>query len=165
MTWDLNSPPVWAPNAIKTEKGWEDPDTGEVLVAIGNLDTKGPSSEAMVSAVSFDAESLAQGDPLSVTVNFNEAVDVVGGATLEVSSTGVGGNITLHAVAQSGVSAVVFSKEVDLTTDVTVPLETADLSIAAQSILGTITDSSDATPSDLSINGSIAAAAGIRSVA
>lgn len=38
--WDYDRPPVWAPNSVITKSGWTDPNTGEVLVAISNLDSK-----------------------------------------------------------------------------------------------------------------------------
>jgi len=163
MTWTLETPPLWAPNAVKTEKGWEDPDTGEVLVAIGDLVNKGGA--AAIASVAFGSESYEQGDPLSVIVRFTEAVDVTGGATLEVSSTGAGGNITLHAAAQSDTNVVVFDKQVDESTAETVPLETADLSIAAQTILGTLVDTVGGDAASLAISGTQASEAGTRSVA
>lgn len=36
----LNTKPRWAPNAIPSNRGWIDSVTGEVLVAIGNLEYK-----------------------------------------------------------------------------------------------------------------------------
>ena len=35
--WDLEQPPLWAPNAIRTDAGWADPNSGELLVTIGNM--------------------------------------------------------------------------------------------------------------------------------
>lgn len=35
----LKTKPRWAPTAIATDRGWSDPVTGEVYVAIGNLKT------------------------------------------------------------------------------------------------------------------------------
>lgn len=34
----MQTPPAWAPNAIATDKGWVDPNTGEVLLAIDGLE-------------------------------------------------------------------------------------------------------------------------------
>lgn len=34
----MSTPPMWAPDAIATEKGWVDPRTGEVLLAIEGLE-------------------------------------------------------------------------------------------------------------------------------
>ncbi len=34
----MQTPPSWAPNAIATDKGWVDPNTGEVLLAIEGLE-------------------------------------------------------------------------------------------------------------------------------
>lgn len=33
----LKTKPSWAPNAVATDRGWQDPITGEVYIAIGNL--------------------------------------------------------------------------------------------------------------------------------
>jgi len=33
----MANPPVWAPNAVATELGWTDPDSGELLLAIEGL--------------------------------------------------------------------------------------------------------------------------------
>lgn len=35
-----NTKPRWAPQSIATERGWVDPKTGEVYVAIGNLKSR-----------------------------------------------------------------------------------------------------------------------------
>lgn len=46
----LKTKPRWAPTAVATNRGWQDPVTGEVYVAIGNLKTlleeQGLSEEA-----------------------------------------------------------------------------------------------------------------------
>lgn len=34
----MQTPPLWAPDAIATDKGWVDPNTGEVLLAIEGLE-------------------------------------------------------------------------------------------------------------------------------
>ena len=38
--WGYNKRPTWAPFAVVDEKGWINPQTGEVLVAFGNLDER-----------------------------------------------------------------------------------------------------------------------------
>jgi len=38
--WGYDSRPLFAPQAIATEGGWVDPDTGEIYVAIRQLRTK-----------------------------------------------------------------------------------------------------------------------------
>jgi hypothetical protein len=159
--WSRETPPNWrvkngnkAP--VATERGWEDPDSGELLVAISNLATK--AEEANILEVGFGADAYEQSDPLTVVVRFNEKVNVTAGATLVVTSTGVSGNVTLTAAAQTEVNEVVFSG--------TVPGEAATLSIAAQSVVGTIVDAAKvASASDKSISAEIAAAAGTRVVA
>lgn len=165
--WTLNTPPNFknpkGKPLVATRKGWEDPDTGEVLVAINGLVTKAGAGD--VIAVSFDAESYEQGDPLSVTVRFNERVDVTVGASLEVAWSGMSGNITLNAEAQLNTHEVVFSKQGDNTTDEVVPAEAGELSMAAQSISGTIVDAGTLVATNLAISAGAALAAGEITVA
>lgn len=40
MPRDITQPPKWAPNAVATDRGWEDPNTGELLVSIRGLKSK-----------------------------------------------------------------------------------------------------------------------------
>lgn len=158
--WSRETPPNWrvkngnkAP--VATERGWEDPDSGELLVAISNLATK--AEEANILEVGFGADAYEQSDTLTVVVRFSEKVNVTAGATLVVDSTG-SSNITLTAAAQTEVNEVVFSG--------TVPSESATLSIAAQDVVGTIVDAAKvASESDKEIKGEIASAAGTRVVA
>ena len=161
--WSRETPPNWrvkngnkAP--VATERGWEDPDSGELLVAISNLATK--AEEANILEVGFGADAYEQSDPLTVVVRFNEKVNVTAGATLVVTSTTptVTSDVTLTALQQDNVNEVVFSG--------TVPGEPTTLSIAAQDVVGTIKDAAkDETESEKPIKEEIAAAAGTRVVA
>lgn len=36
----MQTAPHWAPNAIATEQGWVDPDSGELLIAVEGLKIK-----------------------------------------------------------------------------------------------------------------------------
>jgi hypothetical protein len=38
--WTLVNPPIYKPDAVPTQSGWEDPVTGELLVAIRQLEEK-----------------------------------------------------------------------------------------------------------------------------
>jgi hypothetical protein len=151
--WTLNGPPAFAPNAVATDQGWVDPDTGEIFVAIGKLTTKaGPGD---VLSVAFDATSYAQGDPISVTVRFNERVNVPAGATLTLSNTGPLGPITLTALQQLNTNEAVFSG--------TVPLESEEVTLAVTSPLtGAIQDATDNTATNLVVPVSAITAAGTR---
>lgn len=42
----MANPPVWAPNAVATEKGWVDPDSGELLLAIDGLLEEAPKKRS-----------------------------------------------------------------------------------------------------------------------
>jgi len=106
--WSLNKAPGYAPDSIATQKGWETP-LGEVLVAIRGLATKAGAGD--IVSLTFNAASYTQGDPISVSVQFNEKVNVTAGASLVL--TGNIGNVTLYAAAQSNVGKVVFDKQVD----------------------------------------------------
>lgn len=165
--WSKDTPPNWRKKigkkeAVATKRGWEDPDTGEVLVAISNLTTKAGAADIL--EVRFVSATYDQSDPISVIVRFNESVDVTAGLVLTISSTGLGGNFDIHADAQSG-HEILFDLEADLLTPATVPAETADLSIAAQTLSGTVVDTGTATASNLAVSAGIASDAGTRSVA
>lgn len=160
--WSRDTPPNWrvkngnkAP--VATERGWEDPDSGEILVAISNLATK--AGKADILEVGFGATAYVQGAPLTVVVRFNEKVNVTAGATLVVTSTTptVTSDVTLTALQQDNVNEVVFSG--------TVPSEPTTLSIAPQDVVGTIKDAAkDETESEKVIKEGIAFAAGTRVV-
>ena len=112
----------------------------ETLVAVGsqtNLLTT--LAEATIDAVYFTASSYDQGDSASVTVVYNENVNVTNGATLVVTGSTTG-NVTATAAAQSAVNQAVFT--------FTVPSQTETLSIGAQTISGTIVDATGGAASD-----------------
>lgn len=157
--WSLNRPPKFknpkGKELVATKRGWTDPDSGEVLVAISNLTSKAGGADVL--SLAFDEASYSQGQAVEVIVHFNEKVDVTPGATIEASWDGTSGNFTLTAGAHNGVFDVVFAG--------TIPSETGTLSIAAQSIIGTIVDDENATPANLAISASAALAAGEREVA
>lgn len=99
--WTNESPPKWAPNAILTQKGWEDPATGEVLVTIpGGSETAGGASVASVSIISGPFHKEA--DNLDVEVKFNEAVAVSGTPQITVD---VGGGNNKTASYNAGASS------------------------------------------------------------
>lgn len=155
--WTLNNPPTFKTDAVATEKGWEHPDTGEVLVAIGTLTTKAGAADVL--SVRFMDLTLAQGDDLAVEVRLNEKVDVTAGATLVVSWDGMSGDVTLHALAQTNTNVVVFNKDVTLLANAVVPSESGTLSIAAQTMGGTIKDAGTLTNSNKAISAPQASAA------
>lgn len=122
--WTKDKPPSYFPNAIATERGWENPDTGEVLVSIGGLAQAAGAPDPTV--VSFGQLTYAQGGVLGVAVKFNEKVTVTAGASIVVNFSGTSGNQTLYAAAgQTAVQTVLFSKQVDNTTNATVPVNVA----------------------------------------
>lgn len=162
--WDNETPPV--EGAFLTDRGWEiplkgtDPADGltEVIVALRGV-ASGVAAAANIVVVGFVPTEPAhvQGDPLQVKVVFNENVDVTAGATITITTTGVSGTIVATAAAQLDTNEVIF--------DAVIPLETGDLSIAAQTLTGTIVDDTDATPSDLTVSAPVAAGAAILSIA
>ena len=161
--WSLNKPPRWFPKAVATKRGWTNPFTKEVLVAISNLVSKAGAADIL--EVSFVNSTLAQGDALAVKVRFNEAVDVTVGAAIEVSWSGLAGNFTLQAAAQTNVTEVLFDKQADNVTPAVVPSESGELSIAAQSLSGTIKDASTAVDSNLAVSAEAVAATGTIEIA
>lgn len=150
--WTLEKPPVEATkrglSAYLDQRGWIIPYPNGTydIIAMGNRAAE--AGAANIVAVRFANTEYSQGDPIDVIVTFNELVSVVAGITLEVSWSGLSGNFTVTAPAQTSVSQVVFSG--------VVPLEAGDLNISSQTLLGTITDSGDATPSDLIITAEVA---------
>lgn len=167
--WDYKKAPKFdshkqnGDNVVAKSNGWYDDDTGEKLVAIRGLTTK--AGPADVRNISFNKVSYVQGEALSLQVDFTEAVDVTAGASIVVSSTGATSTITLYADAQAGVYSVIFNLQADLLTPEVTPAETATLSVAAQTISGTVVDAGTATASNLVVGATIAAAAGTPAVA
>jgi hypothetical protein len=152
-------------NCIATEQGWvyrhyqNDAKTeywDEVLIA-GSFGGDGGDAQgdgaglegvignATIVSVHFVGTEYAQGDTLQVAVNYNEEVDVVGTPTLAIASTGSTNPITATYASGTGTGRLVF--------EVTMPSETADISLAAQTItLGsgqTIRDKGTTTAADL----------------
>jgi len=141
--------------AVATERGWEDLETSEILVAIPELATL--AGQANVVSALFDKAAYVQADVIQVAVRYNEKVNVTAGATLLVSWSGLGGDFVLTALAQTEVGEVVFGG--------VVPSEAGTLSIAAQTIVGTIKDSNNGTTdSEKAVSAPIALAAGTRVV-
>jgi hypothetical protein len=165
--WTLDTPPKSytkiGKNAVATESGWEDSETGEVLVAIRQLATV--AGEANVIGASFAALQYAQGEALKVVVRFNEKVNVTAGATLLITWSANPLGITAYAAGQLNVSEVAFDKD-SMGSPLLVPMEAGELSLAAQTISGTVKDASDGlTDSNLSVSADVALAAGTRVVA
>lgn len=161
--WDLNTPPV--EGAFLTDKGWEIPLAGtdpalgltEVLVTMAQAGATVAAGPANIQAVAFDKDTYAQGATIKATVTYNEKVDAVVGATMVLHGTGATASITLTAPVVAGKNKIVFTG--------TVPAETTVLSIAAQTITGTITDTTGGAVSDKAITAPQGTAAGTRSVA
>ena len=97
-SWTKTNPPHWFPAAVATERGWENPVTGEVLVAIDHLaDASAPlvvNVFAGKSVPSFDnpwtIEAMAlphfhDGDTMYVFAQFSEEVTVTGTPTISLS--------------------------------------------------------------------------------
>lgn len=78
--WTYSKAPSYHQTAVATKKGWSDPVTGEVLVAIGNLDQKKiiagvvPTYTLTVPA----SKTYATGDLIAFVVTPAEAVNVGG---------------------------------------------------------------------------------------
>ena len=126
----------------------------EVLCAIKNLagsqtvtDTLGAAN---ITAVYFSSK-VTNGGGGSITVVYNEEVNVTNGATIAVTNTG-GSNFNATAAAQTGVNKVVF-------TITSGQVATGNsLTIADQTISGTIKDALDPTRNsdkaiDISVDG------------
>lgn len=142
--WTYDSPPDWVTDekCVMTDAGWVGVTTGEIYVAIPRALSKSGAGDVL--SVAFANSTQAVSTPLSVTVYFNELVTVTAGASIVVTAS-AGGNVTLYAAAgQTGVNAVVFNKQVDNVTNQNATATPASLSIAAQTIGGTIVDTNSA---------------------
>lgn len=160
---DYENPPV--KGAVLKDGWWclplkgTDPAAGlvEKIVAVATNSTPPPvdATEANIVVVGFlpksDGTDYVQGDTLRVAINYNENVDVTAGATLVVSTTGAAVSFVATAAVHTGVGEIIF--------EATIPAETGDLTIDTQTVIGTITDSSDATVSDKVISVDVAAGA------
>lgn len=115
----------------------------EVIACIGGLGGAGSTDllgNATIAGVFFKASTYARGNTGTVVVSYNEKVTVTSGATLVVTGS-VSGAITATAAGQTGVQQAEFN--------FVVPSGSAQtLSIAAQTISGTIVDLGTATASD-----------------
>lgn len=173
MSWNYKTPPPFAPDAIPTDRGWEAPLAGtdpadelkELVVAIGDLPLK--AGAATILSVAFGAASYDEGDALSVTVKFSENVNVADGASIVVASEGTE-QYTLYALEQLDAQEIVFDQVVTLDAPVLIDdaeLEPFLLSLAAQSVTGTITDADTAeAAATLAVSAGVASAAGTRLV-
>lgn len=153
--WTDDKPPQYVGKihreAVATDKGWEDKTTHEVYVAIPQLATKAGS--ANILSVLFDKAAYLEGDAAKVIVRYNEYVNLSAGASLIVNWSGVSGNITALAAAGTKLNDVLFT--------FTVPSEAGSLSLAAQSLIGSIVDNNDGvTASQVAIDAPTALAAG-----
>lgn len=112
---------------------------------------------AAVLSVAFDQVSYLQTDPVSIVVTFTEAIDILAGATLSIHSTGAANPIVATASAHTNVTSVSFAA--------VVPSESATLSVASQTISGTITTHADARVASKAISGTQGTAAGTKVIA
>ena len=136
--------------------------TADIATAVG---TRVVPTHGEISSLAFGAGGYVKTAPLTFTLTYDDAVDVTAGASIVVSWSGVGGNFTMKAAAQTNVTAVVFNKASDGTTPATVPNEGGTLSFAAQTVGGTIKDHGQTRAAVVAISGGVAAGAGTRVVA
>ena len=114
----------------------------EVIACVAGLGGAGSTDllgNATIASVYFAAKTYARNATGTVVVNYNELVTVTSGATLAVTGS-VSGAITATAAGQTSVQQAVFT--------FTVPNSAQNLSIASQTISGTIVDKGTATASD-----------------
>ncbi len=161
---------VYATTAGWTAAAGGNPDGArEVLIAIGGLsggtaNTAGLAA-ATVSSVNWNIATFdkSAGGTLSITVNYNEAVDVVTtGGTPTIAVTGTGGrNHVLDYSGGTGTNRLTFIEPIAGGNAAT----NADdvLSVAAQNIAknsGTIKDAGASTNAQIAISAGVGTAAG-----
>jgi hypothetical protein len=152
--WTKTKPPVHAPQCKASPRGWQDPISGEIFVAIRQLAVKaGPGT---IREVFFSSMEPLENEPFSVTVVFSEAVNVEAGAELEVENSD-GPNVSMVASEQLNVTRAVF--------EAVAPEFPAVLSVPAQTIDGVVTDADlEGANANLDISANVASAAGSANV-
>lgn len=135
MDWSLTNPPSWFPDAVATDKGWVDPATGELLVAIRGLNVKnaGPIVQRVTRVGS--TTKYGRSSVISFRVKFNEVVTVTGTPRIPLT-IGADSSKFLSYASGSGTSSLTFSYTVGTT-------ESGAVSLASPIDLnsGTIIDS------------------------
>jgi len=140
-----------------TEKGWTGPAAGndntsadrEVLVAIRDLKNK--IGRASISEIYFSKAVYDGAETITVNVVFNELVDVTNGSTIAITSDGSTNPITATATTHSEKNVIAYT--------VAAPAETgAALTIATQSIAGTLVDTGTSDATSKLINATVVAA-------
>lgn len=108
MDWSLTQPPNWAPDAIATDRGWVNPDTGELLVAIRGLNVKNNGPAVVRVSRIGNITKYGRTTTLSFRVKFNEVVVVTGSPRIPLT---IGANSSLYVTYASGTgsSSLVFS--------------------------------------------------------
>lgn len=91
-SWSYTTPPTWFPTAVVSPGGWKNPDTNELLVAIGNLEAKRTdiTTPPTVVGVTVNNQVLTTGGTLVVVVQFSEPVAVLGTPTINLLVSGGG---------------------------------------------------------------------------
>ena len=167
---DVEKRDVYATTAGWTAAAGGNPDGArEVLVAIRNLSggtaNTAKLAAATVSSVNWNIDTFdkSAGGTLSITVNYNEAVDVVttgGTPTMAVAGTG-GRNHVLDSSTGTGTNRLTFIEPIAAANAAT----NADdvLSVAAQNITlnsGTIQDKGTSTNAQVAVSAAQGTAAG-----
>ncbi|AGG54214.1 hypothetical protein CYXG_00150 [Synechococcus phage S-SSM4] len=151
--WAVQGGAVDPSQVFATEQGWvlrhykkgdQTEFWDEVIVAVDGLVGAGSRGTntlgaADITAVFFEQEALDQGDTGTVVVIYNEKVTVTAGATLAVTGSTTGA-VTATYARGTTTNRVEF--------DFTVPSQAETLSIGAQTISGTIVDTTGGATSD-----------------
>jgi len=145
--WTLNRPPYWFPNAVATPQGWVNPETGEVLVTIRDLNVKAGPADILVAAaadkykIRLEFEKTAvyfrMGDTAKIQIRLNEVVTVSGGPQIPFH---VGDDVTTRYFVYeggSGTNVLYFAYTIDSPLTGNVILNAYNIDLNG----GTITDS------------------------
>lgn len=163
MPYSRTRPPSWAPNAVPSPRGWESPE-GELLIAMKN---SSPVSRMGVGGV-VNSRLLGlhwvRNGNCGLVLKFNDYVNVVAGAYIQLAGTGPSGNLVLYAAAQTNTNTVVFDRKSDMTM-AKVPNHAARYTLIPQSIVGTITDADGDGNTNKVVSVAMATRAGRREVA
>ena len=106
--WSTTAPPNWAPEAIATDKGWADPVTGELYVAIRGLNTKNAGPAVTRVTRIGNITKYGRATTISFRVKFNEVVVVTGSPRIPLT-IGAASNLYVTYASGTGSSSLVFS--------------------------------------------------------
>ena len=104
--WSKSAPPAWFPTAVATARGWENPITHEILVAVPSSGML--ASPTHVTEIYADHSRYIPSSTITFAVYFNKATTVTGSPVLNFQF-GSGNSRVATYLSGSGSSILVFT--------------------------------------------------------